>query len=52
MKPYQDNNLERAKKVIRGTLLTEKSNSKSYNLDSLSRWKLVDIFVEEEVNNF
>ena len=41
-------NLIRAKQVNRGTLLTEKSNERSNNLDSISTSELVDIFVDED----
>ena len=41
-------NLTRAKKVNRGTLLTEKSNNRSDDLDSITTSELVDIFVEED----
>ncbi len=41
-------NLKRAKQVNRGTLLTEKSNNRSNNLDSISTYELVDIFVDED----
>ena len=41
-------NLKRAKQVNRGTLLTEKSNNRSNNLDSISTSELVDIFVDED----
>ena len=42
------NNLIRAKKVNRGTLLTEKSNNRSDDLDSITTSELVDIFVDED----
>ena len=41
-------NLKRAKQENRGTLLTEKSNNRSNNLDSISTSELVDIFVDED----
>jgi len=41
-------NLTRAKKVNRGTLLTEKSNNRSDDLDSITTSQFVDIFVDED----
>ena len=41
-------NLRIAKQVNRGTLLTEKSNSKSNHIDSISTSELVDIFIDED----
>ncbi len=46
---YSTSNLEKAKQINRGDLLTEQNNAQSINLDSISTSKLVDIFVEEDI---
>ena len=48
MSGYTNNNLSIAKKINRGTLITEKNNPRSDDLDFISTSKFVDIFVEED----